>query len=283
MKSYVFLFLASLSLGACAQNPQAQPAGDAASTATPAATPAPATPMARPGTPEAVAEAALRQLQPGLQIERIGPAPLPGFRQAIVGGQVVYVSDDGKYLLQGVLFDLATRRNVADAAMAGFRAEQVATVPEADRIVFPAAQPQHTVVVLTDSECGYCRRFHQDIAEYNRLGITVEYIAFPRMGPGSKDFTDMISVWCSPDRRKALTDAKAGKPVPARSCTSPVAAQYAMGQRIGLTGTPMILTEDGTQVGGYLPPEQLKTALDQLKAGAQPATPAAAADPAPVG
>ena len=78
MKSYVFLFLASLSLGACAQNPQAQPAGDAANTATPAATPAPATPTARPGTPEAIAEAALRELQPGLRIERIGAAPLPG-------------------------------------------------------------------------------------------------------------------------------------------------------------------------------------------------------------
>lgn len=266
MKLFAFVLLASLSLGACAQD-----AGDAAPA--PAAATAPSERQASgaltasaPGTPEAVAEAAIRSLQPDLQIERMGAAPIPGFRQAIVGGQVVYVSDDGKYLIQGVVFDIQARRNLADMLMDGYRAEQLATIPDADRIIFAPDNPQHTVAVLTDAECGFCRRFHQEIAEYNRLGIAVEYIAFPRMGPASKDFTDMVSVWCAPDRRKALSDAKAGKSVPARSCTSPVASQYAMGQRIGLTGTPMILTEDGAVLGGYLTPPQLKSALDAHKA-----------------
>lgn len=274
MKLSAFLILASLSLSACAQtSPETAAAANAGTAPT-----APAL-VGKPGTPDAVAEAAIRGLQPDLRIDSIGPSPLPGFRQAIVGGQVVYISDDGKYLIQGVVFDIPARRNVADAAMAQFRAEQVATVPQADRIIFAPPNPVHTVVVLTDSECGYCRRFHQDIGEYNRLGIAVEYIAFPRMGPASKDFTDMVSIWCSPDRRRALTEAKTGKPVPARTCTSPVAAQYAMGQRIGLTGTPMILTEDGTQVGGYLAPADLKAALDRHKAG-NDAPPSTVTEPA---
>lgn len=269
MKLPAFLLLATLSLGACAQDASSPvpPAQDKPAATTPAAT------AHAPGSPEAVAEAAIHSLQPDLQVERIGPAPLPGFRQAIVGGQVVYVSDDGKYLIQGVVLDIPTRRNLADMLMDGYRAEQLATVPATDRIIFAPANPTHTVAVLTDAECGFCRRFHQDIAEYNRLGIAVEYIAFPRMGPASKDFADMESIWCASDRRKALTDAKAGRPVPARSCTSPVASQYAMGQRIGLTGTPMVLTRDGAVLGGYLSPEQLKSALDahaKSAAGGQP-------------
>lgn len=268
MKLPAFLLLATLSLGACAQEADRAEAMAPAQATDPVAEASAPASDARPGSPEALARAALESLQPGLRIEQLGPAPLPGFQQAIVGGQVVYVSDDGKYLLQGVVFDIPARRNVADTVMNGYRATQLATIPAADRIIFAPANPRHTVVVLTDSECGYCRRFHQDIAEYNRQGIAVEYIAFPRMGPASKDFTDMVSVWCSPDRRKALTDAKAGKPVPARSCTSPVAAQYAMGQRIGLSGTPMIVTPDGAVLGGYLTPSQLKTALEQHAAAA---------------
>lgn len=258
MKLPALTLLAAFSLSACAQS-----ANDNSGN-TQAANRAAAAPSAAPAQgADAVVEAAIRQLQPDLRIESVGPSPLPGYRQAIVGGQVIFVSDDGKYLIQGVVFDIDKRENVAEASMRGFRAEQVATIPVAERIVFAAANPQYTVTVFTDAECGYCRRFHQDIGQYNNLGISVEYVAFPRMGPASKDFTEMVSVWCASDRNKALTDAKAGKPVPARSCTSPVASHYALGQRIGLSGTPMILGQDGTQYGGYLPPEQLKAALDQ--------------------
>lgn len=276
MKLPALFFLASLSLTACAQTAPEQAASTPAATA-PTAAPTQGI-TSQPGTPEAVAEAAIRSLQPNLTIERIGPSSLPGFRQALVGGQVVYVSDDGKYLIQGVVFDIPARMNLAEESLREFRVEQLATIPAADRIIFAPANPQYTVTVLTDHECGYCRRFHQDIAQYNRLGIAVEYIAFPRMGPASKDFTDMISIWCAPDRNKALTDAKAGRAVAPRSCTSPVAAQYAMGQRIGLTGTPMIITADGTQLGGYLPPAELKAALDRHKAG-DDAAPSTAAEP----
>ena len=111
---------------------------------------------------------------------------------------------------------------------------------------------------------GYCRKLHQDIAELNRNGISVEYLAFPRMGLGSKDYTDMISVWCAADRRQDLTNAKRGGSVPTKNCTNPVAMQYALGQQLGVNGTPAIFAPDGTQLGGYLPPAQLRAALDKL-------------------
>lgn len=261
MKLLTFTALCALSLTACAQGN-----GPAATAARPGAQTTPAD-AARPvyaaGTPEARARDALRSINPQIEVERIGAAPLAGFREAIVGGQVVYVSDDGKYLIQGKVFDIAAKKDMGEASMAKLRAELLKTIPMSDRIVFAPPAAKHTVVVFTDVECGYCRKLHTDIAEYNKRGIAVQYLAFPRAGLGSEDFRKMVAVWCADDRRQALTDAKNDKPVPMKNCTNPVTMHYHLGQRMGLEGTPMILATDGTQIAGYLPPDQLLAAMEK--------------------
>ena len=254
-----FAALCGLSLSACAQQPAPDAAGQKISIGPKAA----AEPTFAAGTPEARARAVLRELNPQITVESIKAAPIPGFREVIATGQVVYVSDDGKYMFQGGLLDIAKRKDMAEAAMAKLRVDILKTLPVEDRIVFsPATKPRHTVVVLTDIECGYCRKFHTDIAEYTRRGIEVEYLAFPRSGLASADYRNMVSVWCAPDRQKALTDAKNGRAVPSRTCKTPVDMQYRAGQRMGLTGTPMILNADGELIGGYLPPDELLRRLE---------------------
>ncbi len=219
------------------------------------------------GTPDAVVRDVLKKLSPKVSIDRIGPAPMPGFREVVAGGQVVYVSDDGKYLFQGGLLDVAQRKNLSEDAMAKLRSDVLKTLPISDRIVYaPTGPVKHTVVVLTDIECGYCRKFHSDIAEYTKRGIQVEYMAFPRAGIGSDDYKKMVSVWCADDRRKALTDAKNDRSIATKSCPNPVTMQYAAGQRMGLEGTPMLLTTDGQFLGGYLPPDALLQRLEKIDA-----------------
>ena len=213
-----------------------------------------------------------------MRVDRIEAAPIDGFRQVIVGGQVVYVTDDGKYLLQGTLLDVAERKDLNEVAMSDLRREMLATVPARDRIVFAPEAPKYTVSVFTDVDCGYCRKLHGEIDAYNEQGIAIEYLAFPRMGPGSENFDEMVAVWCAEDPRAALTKAKGGGEIRG-TCTSPVAMQYALGQRLGLTGTPMIVAPDGSQLGGYVPPQRLREMLDELAARSAPAdaSPAAAA------
>lgn len=259
MKKILILALAgSLSMTACAQSSTPAKTEAAGSAIAPAAEP-----KATPGTPEAVAIAAIRKLNAQVPIEQVDAAPLAGFRQVVVGGQVVYVSDDGRYMLQGTLLDLKTQRDMGQEAMAGLRKRLLAQVPESERIVFAPANPKYTVTVFTDIECGYCRKLHNDIDEYNREGIAVEYLAFPRMGPGTADFAAMESVWCADDRKLALTRAKKGSNPPARQCANPVMAHYQLGQRLGLTGTPLIVAENGLSPPGYLPPKQLRQWLEQ--------------------
>lgn len=249
----------ALSLTACAQ--------PAAPGAAPATTPA-AKPEATSGAPsnanaDQTVRSALASLDPKFKPDYIGAAPFPGFREVLVGGQVLYVSDDGRYLMQSQPYDIQNRTPASSAGLLAFRKALLDKVPRGERIVFAAPNPKHTLTVFTDIECGYCRKMHQDIPELNRQGITVEYLAFPRMGPGSQDFTDMISVWCASDRRKALTSAKQGQPVAPKNCTTPVAMQYNLGQQVGVSGTPAVFAADGTQLGGYLPPAQLVKALER--------------------
>lgn len=286
MKRILFALLGAISLSACAQGPQSGAAagkapGSQAATAGNTA-PAGAAPNFAANTPEARAIAAVRALNPRVDIDKVRAAPIPGFREAIVSGQVVYVSDDGRYLFlpgpQGALYDVTAKKDLSEQSLASIRKDLLKTIPVSERIVFAPPNPKYTVSIFTDVECGYCRKFHSEIAEYNRQGIEVQYIAFPRMGLGSEDHKKMIAVWCAPDRKKALTDAKSERPVPARDCKNTISMQYDVGQRAGLSGTPMIITEDGTTVGGYMPPKQLREALDRLADGGK-AAPAGATDP----
>lgn len=269
MKSSLFILLAVASLSACAQ-------GDApATSAKPGAESTKADlPMATivPGSPADHAREALRKINPSMKVDKIEAAPLPGFQQAIVGGQVVYVSNDGKYLMQGALYDIDSKQNLGELAMAKVRKELLKKMPLSDRIVFAPPNPKYTLTVFTDVECAYCRKLHSEMADYNKQGIAIEYVAFPRMGLGSEDFKKMVAVWCAADPKQALTDAKSDRAVPYKNCKNPVTMQYRLGQQMGLTGTPMILTSDGTQLGGYVPPDKLRAELDQMAAnGAKPA------------
>ncbi|WP_296279607.1 DsbC family protein [Pseudoxanthomonas sp.] len=270
--------LGALSLTACAQAPQ-PPAKDQAATASPAPASAPQLKPGTGSTPDDRARSAVAQLNPRAKIDYVGAAPLPGFREVIVGGQLLYISDDGRYVMQGAVLDLQQQQDVMQnsVALAKHRSALIATIPHSEKIVFAPPNAKYTVTVFTDIECGYCRKLHEEIAEINRQGIAVEYLAFPRMGLGSQDHKDMISVWCAPDRKRALTDAKAGKSVPTRDCKNPVTMEFDVGQRIGVSGTPAIYSADGVQLGGYLPPAALRAKLDELAARKAPAAPAGAA------
>ena len=213
---------------------------------------------------------AIKTLVPDARIDSITRSELPGFYEVVLGGQPLYVSADGRYLISGALWDIGAKRNLTEARLAGLRKSTLDAVGADQRIVFPASQPKHVITVFTDIDCGYCRRLHQQMAEYNNAGITVEYLFFPRAGIGSESYDKAVSVWCAADRNAALTKAKNGEPLENKTCANPIASQFDLGHKVGVSGTPAVIAEDGTQIGGYLTPEQMIARLDQIKAGAKP-------------
>jgi thiol:disulfide interchange protein DsbC len=202
----------------------------------------------------------------GVKPEDIRPTPLPGLFEMRRGADILYVSQDGKYVFLGDLYQVAGRENLTEVRRSELRRELIDKVPESRMVVFSPPNPKYTITVFTDVDCPYCRTLHSKIDEYNKLGVKVRYLFFPRTGPNTESWFKAEQVWCSTDRRAALTQAKLGKPLDAKVCANtPVAQDYELGKQIGLEGTPGIVLSDGTMIGGYMPPDKLVEELKQQK------------------
>lgn len=195
------------------------------------------------------------------EISAIEPSEWDGVFAVTISGQTLYASADGSHFLAGDLYRAEGRVNLTNLKRDDIRKKMLEGLAPEDSIVFsPQGETKFVTWVFTDVDCAYCRKLHKDIAEYNDLGIEVRYLAFPRAGEGSQSWLESQSVWCSEDRKAALTNAKNGAKIsvsPDCAAAKAVAHGYAAGQAAGLRGTPMILDAEGHQLGGYLPPRQL--------------------------
>ncbi len=220
---------------------------------------------------DANVRAALKKLVPNAKVDKVEASPIAGYAQAIVGNQLVYVSNDGRYVLQGTLYDADAKLDLTAARMSREHVAKLDAYPEAQRIVFkPKGTPKHRITVFTDIDCRYCREMHSHIAEYNARGIQVDYLFFPRTGPGTPSFDKAVSVWCAKDRQAAFTSAKAGQDPAPLKCDNPIAQEYQLGLTVGVDGTPAVYAPDGSKIGGYLTPDQLQASLDRIAAMAKP-------------
>ncbi len=216
---------------------------------------------------DATARAAVQKLINDSKIEAFEKSPIPGYHQAVVGSQLLYVSDDGRYILQGTLYDAGAKIDLTAQRLAKVNVAKLDNYPVANRIIFaPKTKPKYKVTVFTDIDCGYCRKMHSHIDEYNARGIEVDYLFFPRSGPGTPSFAKAVSVWCAKDRKKALTDAKSGAAPAPLQCNNPIAEEYQLGISVGVDGTPAVFAPDGSKIGGYLTPDQLQAQLERAAA-----------------
>lgn len=198
---------------------------------------------------------------PGTRVEDVRATPVAGLYEVTHGADIVYVTADGKYALSGDLLNLANNDNITETRRRAVRAKLISDVPESEMLVFGPQNPKYTVTVFTDVDCAYCRQLHSQIADYNRLGIRVRYMFYPRTGPNTESWTKAEQVWCSTNRNEALTQAKRGVPLKVEACPNPVAKHYALGQDFALQGTPAIVLGNGELIGGYMTPGELAQEL----------------------
>lgn len=215
------------------------------------------------GVLEKTAEAKIESLL-GMRVSSIANSPIPGLFEAVTNRGLFYITSDAKYFVHGRVYNLDEgMRNETEETLSVLRLDGMKAFDN-DTIEFKAENERHVITVFTDITCGYCRKLHNEIDEYNRLGITVRYLAFPRSGIASKSYNDMVSIWCAKDPQYAMTNAKAGGRVDSATCEQKVAEQYSFGQQVGVTGTPAILLKDGSLVPGYQPASKMNEALTAM-------------------
>lgn len=211
-------------------------------------------------------EERIRELAPSAKSIAVSETPMTGILQVQIEGEIVYATDDGRFLLQGRVIDMDTKEDLTELAKAELRRELLEGIDVSKQIGFEPEKANFELTVFTDIDCGYCRKLHSQIAEYNAEGIAIHYMAFPRAGIGSESYDKFVSVWCADDQQAALTAAKTGTDPEPRQCENPIAEQYQLGIALGVTGTPALMTADGQLIPGYVPPADLRKRLDSMSA-----------------
>lgn len=206
--------------------------------------------------------------QLGVPAKNVQVSPVSNLYLVSIPPRLFYVSGDGKYVVNGDMIDVAVNTNITQPLRGKVRMQAIEEMGEDSMIIFSPEKDKvkHTITVFTDIDCGYCRKLHHEMNEYNAKGIRVRYLAYPRAGIGSGSYDKAVSVWCAKDRKKAMTEAKNDQPVVNAKCDNSVAEHFKMGKMMGVRGTPALLLESGQLVPGYVPPKRLAAMLDRQPA-----------------
>ncbi|HET9031941.1 MAG TPA: DsbC family protein [Dokdonella sp.] len=224
------------------------------------------------------AHAAIQKIAPLQQVTAFRQSKLPGYYEGVIGGQLVYASADGRYLLRGTVEDTREGVNLSEASMAAKRRQLLATIGPEMRLSFAPENPKYRLTVFTDVDCPYCRRLHSRIDEFNALGIAFDYVFFPlSIHPGAD--RKSVSVWCSDDRKRAYTMAVKGQAPIAADCPNPLLQMRRAGNDIGVSMTPTAIAVDGSMIDSkvLLSPHRLLAELQKISAASDPSALAAAA------
>jgi thiol:disulfide interchange protein DsbC len=217
--------------------------------------------VATADTPDQAIRKTLQTLKLDVPVDSIAPSPLTGLYEVkLKGGRVLYASPDGQFVMQGYLYQLQDGQpvNLTEKTERQAIAKTVNAIPAAETVVFPAiGETKSHITVFTDTTCPYCQKLHAEVPELNKLGVEVRYVAFPRQGLESAGDQQLQAVWCAKDRKDALEKLMSNKDVSATQCANPVSKQFALGQSIGVSGTPAIVLADGQLIPGYQPAAQV--------------------------
>lgn len=210
-------------------------------------------------------QARLQKIDARIEVVALKDAPVNDFYEVqLSSGDILYVSKQSNYILAGNLLEITNNGiiDLTEIARSAVRTKTIQAVPVSEQKIFAAKGETKAVIqVFTDSTCPYCSRLHEQVPELNKQGVEVRYLAFPRQGLQGKGFNDLVNVWCADDRQQAMTAAKEGKSLASKQCDNPIAEQYALGQRLGVQGTPAIFLPDGRLIPGFVPAERLISEL----------------------
>lgn len=190
----------------------------------------------------------------------ISPSALPNFKTAVTDQGVLQISDDGRFVIQGQVFELKNGKAI-DITNNALLSELNAVQKE--MIVYPAKNEKHIVTVFMDITCHYCHILHSKMKEYNDLGITIRYLAFPRGGMNTQVAKQMEAIWTAKDPVFALNEAEKGNLPKEQKTPNIVKKHYELGLKFGVNGTPNMVTKDGELIRGYVEPKELLSMLNE--------------------
>lgn len=212
--------------------------------------------------PPAVLQA-VHALDPAAHIAASRAGPVPGLFEISTGRTLLEVSDNGRYVFEGHLFDLKRGVDLATLEANGWRSRIVAGMPNSSFITFAPARPRFVVTVFTDPSCAYCQIMAGQIHGYLAAGIELRFAAYPAEMGASTGNPILARIWCARKPRAAFVAAFTQRiePPANRYCGGVLKTDEAAAVRLQLPGTPSLIGLHGSLLGGYLSPRNLLAKL----------------------
>lgn len=199
---------------------------------------------------ESSVRAAMTAKYPATQVKSVEKSPIPGVYQVVMGKNIAYVSEDGRYFLFGSLYDMQTQTDLTANVKAMASRVDVSTIDLTKAIKTVKGKGTRSLIVFTDPDCPYCKTLAKTID--GMQDITVYNVLYPIAGLHPEAVKKSEFVFCSPENGKVLDDwfvrgipIKASKP-----CANPIENNIALAQKLGINGTPTLVSLDGRVMPG---------------------------------
>jgi thiol:disulfide interchange protein DsbC len=193
-------------------------------------------------------------------IDEVIKSPIPGVYEVRLGTELLYVDENGDYILQGSLVDAKTRTNLTEAKINKLTAVDFAKLPFKDAFTWKNGNGSRKLAVFADPNCGYCKHFEEGLQKLK--DVTVYVFLTPVLGGDSPQKSE--NIWCAKDPAKAWLGWMLQGKEPVRNmgaCATPLERNVAFARKHRINGTPATFLVDGTRIPGAIPPEQLEKAL----------------------
>lgn len=266
-KLAVAIALASCSLAVFAQDTTPAPAPAkapvvAAAVAAPQAAPA-AAPAAAGDLETLAVLATLKGKYPATNFTNVAKSPLAGIFEITMGKNIAYTDAEGRYLMFGSMYDMQTRQDLTAPKRVAAEKVDVTKFPLADAFTRVKGDGSRKIYLFSDPDCPYCHQLEKDVfAKVDNVTIYTFMFPLDSLHPEARAKAE--SIWCLPETgRAAAWDAMMHGTAPvAKKCDNPIERNVALGQSLGVQGTPTMFSQDGRKLPGMVPAERLEAWLN---------------------
>jgi thiol:disulfide interchange protein DsbC len=210
---------------------------------------------------ESVIRKALMEQFPKANIASVKKTNYSGLFEVYLDGQLIYVDAKAQYVFSGDVIDLKSRANLTQERLNRLQAIDWGTLPLKDALKTVKGKGERKLVVFSDVDCPYCRKFEAELAKIDN--VTVYTFLYPIEGLHPKAVQTSKQIWCAPDRNKAWDEYITRGTIPGNDgkCANPVDTTIALGNKLKVSGTPTLVFANGVRVPGMVPAAQLERLL----------------------
>lgn len=210
----------------------------------------------------------LKKMYPSTTFKEVNRTTLPGIYEVVMGQNIAYVDQSGRYFLFGRLFDMQTQQDLTASKQEDANRIDIGQLPVADAIKTVKGNGSRTLYVFSDPDCPYCKQLEQNLLGLN--DVTIYTFLFPIEGLHPEAKSKSIAVWCSKDQEAAWSSLMLKGAVPqAQNCPNPIDRNVALASRYGINGTPTLIAADGRKLPGAASADRISQWLDAGKGATQ--------------